>query len=127
MAVLRVIAVCLAAAMLCAALRPLRPEMAMAVSLAVGAAAIAMLAWQYREPLMGLFGLWQSAMGDAASRDVLLKASGIAVVSELGARLCADAGERALGGRIVLAGRLAIICLCVPLLAKIGQLLQELC
>lgn len=127
MAVLRVIAVCLAAAMLCSALRPLRPEMAMAVSLAAGAAAIAMLVWQYRAELAGLSNLWQSAMGETTSRDVLLRAAGIAILSELGAQLCADAGERALGGRIVLAGRVAILCLCVPLITEIGQQLQGLC
>ena len=61
--------------------------------------------------------------GDVAA--LVLKGAGIAVVSELGTQLCADAGERALAGRIALAARLATLGLCAPMLSCIAGLVGE--
>ena len=79
MLIVKVAALCVATAMICAALRVQRPEMATALSLAAG----------------------------------------VAVLSELGAQLCADAGETALAGRVTLAARVAMLALCAPLLTEL--------
>lgn len=123
--VLRITALCVAVAMICAALRVQRPELATAVSLAGGVAALAMAlaevagAGKWPEALRQLLG----QDGDLAA--VVLKGAGIAVVSELGTQLCADAGERALAGRIALAARLATLGLCAPMLSRIAGLVSE--
>ena len=44
-----------------------------------------------------------------------------AIAAELGAQLCADAGEAALAGRIELASRVATLGLCLPLAADIAR------
>ena len=61
--------------------------------------------------------------GDVAG--LVLKGAGISIVSELGAQLCMDAGERALAGRITLASRLAMLTLCAPMLSRIAGLVSE--
>lgn len=113
--ILKVTALCVAAAMICAALRPVRPEMATAVALAGGVAAL-MLAVSEAEGARTWIDDFRRLMGD--NRDVsgvVLKGAGIAIVSEMGAQLCSDAGESALAGRITLAGRVATLGLCAPL------------
>ena len=116
MQIVSITALCVASAMICAALRPQRPEMATAVSLAMGAAIVAMICARFSAT-----GAWAQIVGgwlDGGGEHVgpVLRACGIAIVSELGVQVCRDAGESAMAGRILLAQRLAVLCLCAPML-----------
>ncbi len=123
--ILRVIALCVAAAMVSAAMRVQRPELAMAVSLAAGMTAVSMLCvevTQSAEWVDAVRGILQ--WGPEVTSPVL-KAAGVSILSELGAQLCVDSGESALAGRITLAARIAMLGLCLPLLSEIIVLLQN--
>ena len=121
------IGLCLAAAMICAMLRSQRPELAMAVSLAVGAAALVMLISAVRTTLPRLDGIGKLFGGvDVEALTAVLRAAGITVISELGAQLCRDAGESALAGRIALIARVSILVLCVPVASRLVELLWQL-
>lgn len=121
--IVKITALCIAVAMICAALRLQRPELATAVSLAGGLAALAM-AWSDIAGAGDWLADFRQLLGeDSDVAVVILKGAGIAVVAELGTQLCADAGERALAGRIALASRLAMLGLCVPMLSRITALI----
>ena len=122
--IVRVISLCLAVAMICSALRTQRPELATALSIAAGLAAL----WLAYPQVGGAVREW-SELKDRLSLDddlalTALRAAGIAVLAELGAQICADAGERALGGRILLAARIALLGLCAPMLGEIAAMVQ---
>ena len=119
MLIVKVVALCVATAMICAALRVQRPEMATALSLAAGVAVLAMLLGELNRAVEGLSVLRDRLGADADIAAVLLKGAGVAVLSELGAQLCADAGETALAGRVTLAARVAMLALCAPLLTEL--------
>lgn len=122
----RVIALCVASALICASLRTQRPEMATAVSLAAGAAAVA-LVWREiaaSESCREILGMMTRA--DESLISTVSRAAGIAVLSELGAQICADAGETALAGRIALAARVAMLGLCAPMLVEFTKTLGAL-
>lgn len=119
----RITAMCVAVAMVCAMLRPQRPELATAISLAGGLAALALLSARVG-PMTGWLGALSGELspdGDVAL--VVLKGAGVTLLSELGTQLCADAGESALAGRIALAARVAMLGLCAPLLSELTQLI----
>lgn len=121
------IGLCVAAAMICAMLRVQRPEMATAVSLAVGMAALVMLSLRVRAMLPELEGLrvlFREMDGEAVA--AVLRAAGITLIAELGSQLCRDAGETALAGRIGIIARAAILALCVPLVSRLVELLGQL-
>ena len=121
--IVRITALCVAVAMICAALRLQRPELATAVSLAGGLAAVMLLMTQ-AEGLTGWLDAFQALL--PADRDItaiVLKGAGIAILSEMGEQLCADAGESALAGRIALASRLAMLGLCAPLVGELTALI----
>ena len=121
--VLKVTALCVAVAMICAALRLQRPELATALSLAGGVAALAM-AWSEMAGAGDWLEGFRAMLGqDGDVAGLVLKGAGISVVSELGAQLCMDAGERALAGRITLASRLAMLALCAPMLSRITAMI----
>ena len=118
------IALCVAAALVCALLRVQRPEVATVISLAVGAALFAMLMDRIRPVIPRLEGLKRALVGmDADILSAVLRGSGICIVADLGARLCRDAGETALAGRVTLIARVSILALCAPLLSSLAELL----
>lgn len=123
--VLKITALCIAVAMICATLRLQRPELATALSLAGGMAALSMALAEASDAgrWLGEFQKLLGEDGDVAA--IVLKGAGIAVVSELGTQLCEDAGERALAGRIALAARLATLGLCAPMLSRLAGLVTE--
>ena len=126
MTAISVTLLCVAAALTCAVVRASRPEMAFAVALAAGAAALLMLRTDLQEvvgiigDLSGKSGFMQGGAG------VLLRAAGVALVSEFGVELCRDAGESALAGRIDLAARLALLVMAAPLIGEVLDLVSGL-
>lgn len=119
MLALRVVLLCVATAMLCAALKTQKPEFALALSLAAGVAAMLMALEPMKQMVSVLRSLFQSANLDAESASVVLKATGIAILSELGVQICDDAGESALAGRIRLVTRIAMLGMAAPLMSEI--------
>ena len=124
--IVRIIAMCIAAAMICTALRPQRPEMATAISLAAGLAALAMLYAEFSRGPDWLGALRSFLPENGSIPGTVLKAAGIAVLSQFAAQICTDAGEGALAGRIALAARVAMLGLCAPLLGEITALLGDM-
>ena len=55
-----------------------------------------------------------------------VRGAAIAILSDLGAQLCRDAGETALAGRVTLIARVSILALCAPLLSALLKLLGQL-
>ena len=119
----KVAALCVAVAMICSALRLHRPEMATALSLAAGLAVLALLMGELNRAAAWKDALREMMRADGDVAGSLLKGAGIAILSELGAQLCADAGETALAGRVVLASRVAMLGLCAPLLEELTGLI----
>lgn len=121
--IIKVTALCVAVAMICSALRLQRPEMATALSLAAGLVVVALLYGELRQTGSSLDALQSLFLTEPGITATILKGAGIAVVTELGAQLCADAGETALAGRVTLAGRVAMLGLCGPILSELSELL----
>ena len=120
------IALCVAAALVCALLRAQRPELATAVSLAAGVAVTVMLASAWSAEAPRLESLWNTFRGaDSDIRSAVLRGAGVAILSDLAAQICRDAGETALAGRVTLIARVSILALCVPLLSELVESLGQ--
>ena len=124
--VIRVTAMCVAVAMICSALRLQRPELATALSLAAGMLALTMLLGEVKGISRWTDLLMAFSKDNTDIGAMVLKGAGISILSELGAQLCADAGESALGSRIALASRVAILSLCAPLIEELTELIGML-
>ena len=57
---------------------------------------------------------------------LLLKSAGIALTAEVSASICADGGNGALAKVLRLLGSAAILCLSVPMLRTLMDLIQEM-
>ena len=126
MDVVKLALLCVAVALLCATLRVEKPEMAMALSLAAGAMALIWALPYVRDVVEQVTALATGAGLTDASMTMMLRAVGIAIVTEFSAQLCRDAGEGALAGRVEFGGKAALLSMSVPLVTGIVARLTAL-
>ncbi len=113
-------AVAVITAFLAVMLRRSHPEQAMGVTLIAGilmvTAALGTMA-----PLLGDIQTMLEASGLGGEYiQVLFKALGICVITQLASDACRDAGEQGLAAKTELAGKLTLLALALPLFQKIG-------
>lgn len=122
----RISVLCAAAALLCLSVRPARPEIAMAVAVAAGAAACVMSA----EEIVKVARLLEEALDRAQipSEDcgLILKSAGISLAGEYGAQLCRDAGEGALAQRVDMAVRISLLALAAPVALRALEAISKI-
>ena len=58
--------------------------------------------------------------------NILLKSTGIVILSEITSLICADAGNAALGKMIQLLASVVILCLALPLFEQLIELLEDI-
>lgn len=124
---IQIILLCIGAALVCAMIRIQRPELAMAVSLAVGLSVLMASQDSIREIIRSVRSFLSFASAQSGEIAVILKAAGLTILCELGVQICCDAGESALAGRIRLACRIAILSMCLPYMTKLVDAASSVC
>ena len=81
----------------------------------------------FLEPVMDfLRELQQIAQLDGQMVEILLKAVGIGLISEIAALICADSGSGALGKGLIILASAVILFLCLPLMRSLLELMNEI-
>lgn len=119
MEIIPIVGLAIAATVLLIVLRQSRPEMALLLSILVGAMIFI--------SALPKIGLVVSTMSSIASRaevgslhlGILLKIVGVAYISEFGAQICRDANESAIASKVELAGKIIILVLAIPVVLVI--------
>lgn len=122
----KAIAAVLIAVTLGLALKQQEKDISLLLSLAVCCMA-GVVALRFLEPMLDL--LWElEAMGSMESGvlGVLMKAVGIALVTEISGTICADAGNSSLGKTVQILGSAAVLFLSVPIIRSFLELIQEI-
>lgn len=93
----------------------------------IACVAIAALALSYLQPVISFFSNLQS-LGklDSAYISILLRCTGIAVLSEMISIICIDAGNNALGKIIQLLAGVVVLWLSLPLFSKLLELIEDI-
>lgn len=119
-------AIALLGALLAAFLRPTSPVFALFVSLACGIVLLAGIL----EPLGLIVRDVSRIMASAGLESRLylpvLKAVGIAALVRIVAALCRDAGQSALAVKLELAGTIASVAVCIPLVQQVFALIAAI-
>ena len=126
---LKLIALLVAAAGAAMLLRLYRPEFAMVLTLAAGAAALTCLLPYLSILTEDLTREFSSAAPVDSLARPMFKIVGMAYLAQFAADVCDDCGEKAMAQKIMLAARVGILILCVPsvryLLRAVTLLLQS--
>ena len=101
-------------------------EYAVAISICA-CCLILIVAGRFVEPIVNLLKELQD-LGSLQPQwlSVMLKAAGIGLVVEIGALICADAGNAALGKTMQILGTMAILWLAIPLMSGFVELIQQI-
>ena len=106
-------------------LRAAHPQMASAVAMAAGVAAL-MLSSADLGALSRALKTLEGCVGEEAQPLYLLKVCGIAVIAEFASDICRDAGEGALAQRIDVGVRIGVVASALPAAAEIMERIAEL-
>ncbi|MBQ3824126.1 MAG: hypothetical protein II808_02835 [Clostridia bacterium] len=126
MTVAELISVCgaaLAAAAVAVWLKGIKPEFSIAVT-AVTGAAITVFALLRLTPALS-FARTFSALASNADFGTVIRIMAVAVVIELAADVCRDAGESSTASRVELLGKVAVIITALPLFKSAVSLITE--
>lgn len=123
---LKLLGICLVAALFSALLKKTSPPMALLLIGAVVLASLAVLTAALEEVWTFLQDILQAGQLSPELFVPLLKTAAVALVSRTGAELCRDAGESAMAGLVETAGAFAAIVVSLPLFDAAWELLEGL-
>ncbi len=122
----RVLAFAAISLVLLVVLRQQRPEIAVLASLAAGAVLLVSTLTALAPALTVLSDLAVKAKVEHYYLDTVLKVIGVAYLADFGAQVCEDAGERALGRKVELAGKVLIMVMAIPVVSAVLEVVLRL-
>ena len=126
MSALRILALCVSAALICASLRTAHPQIASAVALAAGVAAL-MLSTEDLGRFAGAVRQLEDYARQGRSHQIyLIKICGVSMIAEFASDICRDAGEAALARRIDAGVKIGVAAAALPVAADIMERIAAL-
>ena len=126
MEIVKIIGVGLIATIILAIIRTYKPELTIYVSIIAGAIIFSMVMDKLSAIIDLLTNLSKKSGINAQYVAILLKISGIAILSEFAVSVCKDLGETAVATKIDLAGKIIIISISIPIISALLELLIKI-
>ncbi|HEX6988330.1 MAG TPA: stage III sporulation protein AD [Bacillota bacterium] len=126
MDIVQIVVAALLAAVILVLVRQARPELAVPLSLVVGALLLLFVLARIGAVVRLVEDLVARADVEFQYVSALLKIIGIAYLTEFGAQICRDAGEGALAAKVELAGKVFILLLAIPIMVAVADTLLRL-
>ena len=126
MEIVKIVGVGLIATVLVILLKQYRPEFALYLSLAAGVLLFSMVIGKMASIVELLQNLANKSNFHSQFLLILLKITGIAILTEFAVSIAKDAGESAIASKIDLAGKVLVISLSVPILKNILETINTL-
>ncbi|HHY52042.1 MAG TPA: stage III sporulation protein AD [Clostridiales bacterium] len=116
----------LVAMIMAVTLRQYRPEFALLVSLVAGVVILIGVVRGILPVVEQVQTIFQSTQMPAAYLQVLFKALGICFLTQIACDACRDAGEGAIGAKVELAGKVAVLVISLPLFVQVLTIVRGL-
>lgn len=126
MDIFQIVVIGVVATMLIVLVKKYNPEYQVLISLVTGVILLFFI-YSYLEPILGSFQqLWGRTNIDSKYFEIIIKVIVIAYITEFGSQICKDAGEKSIGMKIELAGKVIIIYLSVPIVLSLTDFIIKL-
>lgn len=126
MDIVKIIGIGLIAVIIIVILKQYRPEFAMYASLIAGILIFAMIATK----LSGIIEVLKSLSNKTAINNeflvLLIKITGIAILTEFTVSICKDAGESAIASKVDLGGKVIIMSMSVPIMSSLLEVILNI-
>lgn len=124
--IIKIIGIGLVALVIIIILKQYRPEYAIYVSIISGI----LILFLAMEKLSGVINLLQSISDKTYINKqflgILLKITGIAIITEFAVSVCSDAGEKAIASKIEIGSKVVIITMSIPIISSLLELIVEI-
>ena len=123
---IKIIGIGLIALVIVIILKQYKPEYTIYVSIIAGV----LILFLAMEKLSGIINLLQSISNKTYINKqflgILLKITGIAIITEFAVSICADAGEKAIASKIEIGSKVIIIAMSIPIISSLLELVIEI-
>lgn len=126
MDLLKIVAIALIAVVAIVVLRPVRPELAMVLSVGTTVLIILMVADELFEVVYSFYSIAEATNINKSIFNNILKIIGVGYLAEFGNGICEDSECKSIGGKIVLAGKIAIMVLALPIIKTLVDIIMEI-
>lgn len=126
MEIIKIVGLGLVATILIVIIKQQRPELAIQLSIVVGAVIFTMMLGKINSVITLMQQLAQKSNVSALYMGTILKIIGVAYIAEFGAQICRDAGEGAVASKVEFAAKVIVIVLAMPIIAAVFESLLKL-
>ncbi|AYO30707.1 stage III sporulation protein AD [Biomaibacter acetigenes] len=126
MEIVQIVGMGLVATILVVLLKEDKPEIALQISIVIGAIIFLLMIGKIISVVDVLKSLSQKASIDMIYMSAVLKIIGIAYIAEFGAQICRDAGSSSTASKIEFAAKIMILVLSIPILMAVLDLLIKI-
>ena len=124
--ILRICAIALAGLVIITLIKNYRPEFTVTVTITLSL----LVLWSAAESLKYIFAYMQTMYGQLSHGNeyfpVIIKVLAIAYITEFTASLCEDAGQKSIGTKVELAGKISVFFVAIPVFTSLLNLLGSL-
>ena len=124
--IIKIIGIGLIALVIAIILKQYRPEYAIYVSIVAGILILVFI----MSKITGIINLLQSISDKTYINkqflSILLKITGIAIITEFAVSICTDAGEKAIASKIEIGSKVIIIAMSIPIISSLLELIIEI-
>lgn len=103
-------------------LKQYKPEYAMLVSLAAVAFLFFWILGEILPALNTLRGMMERTAFSSDALKILMKCLGVCYLCEIAGQVCREAGQTAIASKVELAGKVAVLLLCLPMFEELLQI-----
>ena len=126
MDIVKIIGVGLIALIIIVIIRQYKPEFAMYVSIMAGAIII-FLALDKITAIVNLLTSLSKKTGiNAEYLSILLKITGIAILTEFAVSICKDSGESAIASKVDFGGKIIVVSMSIPIISALVELILRI-
>ncbi len=126
MIILKVCAAAIASVILISLIRVYKPEFTVEAVLCASVILLTYVIGSITHSFTYLEDIYSQLAGGKTYFPVILKALGIAYVTDFTSALCQDAGEKSIAGKVELAGKIAIFFTAIPVFQSLLDLMNSL-
>lgn len=119
MDIIKIIGIALISVIIVIIVKQYKPEFAIYVSLMAGVIILAMAIGKLTEIIKLLTSLASKTSVNGKFIKVLIKITGIAILTEFAVSVCKDAGESAIASKVDISGKIIIVAVSIPIISSL--------
>lgn len=124
--IIKIVGIGIIALIIVIVLKQYRPEFAIYVSILAGIAILLISIYRLEEVIELIQSISQKTAINNKFLSILLKITGIAILSEFAVSICKDSGESAIASKIEIGSKIIIISMSIPIISSMLELMLNI-